>query len=91
MAHHFVSRQSAVRSWQAKAVGLEPDGCRPLTDDCPPNFGDVAQLGEHRLCKAGVTGSIPVISIKNFEASSRKGHGFGSVGQAPALPQGRGL
>ncbi len=24
--------------------------------------GDVAQLGEHLLCKQGVTGSIPVIS-----------------------------
>ena len=27
--------------------------------------GDVAQLGEHQLCKLGVTGSIPVIST-NF-------------------------
>ena len=27
--------------------------------------GDVAQLGEHLLCKQGVTGSIPVIST-NF-------------------------
>jgi len=25
-------------------------------------FGDVAQLGEHRLCKAGVEGSIPFVS-----------------------------
>ena len=25
-------------------------------------FGDVAQLGEHRLCKPGVAGSIPVVS-----------------------------
>jgi hypothetical protein len=25
-------------------------------------LGDVAQLGEHRLCKPGVTGSSPVIS-----------------------------
>ena len=28
--------------------------------------GDVAQLGEHRLCKAGVRGSSPLISTKNF-------------------------
>ena len=26
-------------------------------------FGDVAQLGEHRLCKAGVRGSSPLVSI----------------------------
>jgi hypothetical protein len=26
--------------------------------------GDIAQLGERRLCKAEVTGSIPVISRK---------------------------
>ena len=26
--------------------------------------GDIAQLGEHRPCKAEVTGSIPVISTK---------------------------
>jgi hypothetical protein len=26
-------------------------------------IGDVAQLGEHRLCKAGVEGSIPFVSI----------------------------
>ena len=25
-------------------------------------YGDIAQLGERRLCKAEVTGSIPVIS-----------------------------
>ena len=29
-------------------------------------FGDVAQLGEHLLCKQGVTGSIPVTSTKFF-------------------------
>ena len=31
----------------------------------PPTLqpGDVAQLGEHRLCKAGVRGSSPLISI----------------------------
>ena len=28
-------------------------------DDC---YGGVAQLGEHLLCKQGVTGSIPVVS-----------------------------
>ena len=29
--------------------------------------GDVAQLGEHLLCKQGVTGSIPVISTNSAE------------------------
>ena len=28
------------------------------------SFGAVAQLGEHRLCKPGVTGSIPVSSTR---------------------------
>ena len=32
--------------------------------------GAVAQLGEHLLCKQGVTGSIPVSST-NFERSVR--------------------
>ena len=27
-------------------------------------FGDVAQLGEHLLCKQGVVGSIPIVSTK---------------------------
>ena len=25
-------------------------------------FGDIAQLGEHKLCKLGVAGSSPVVS-----------------------------
>ena len=29
-------------------------------------FGDVAQLGERRLCKPEVAGSIPVVSIENL-------------------------
>ena len=31
-----------------------------------PNCGRVAQLGEHLLCKQGVTGSIPVTSTNFF-------------------------
>ena len=34
-------------------------------------LGDVAQLGEHRLCKAGVEGSIPVVSIAPGSARLR--------------------
>ncbi len=42
--------------------GSSPDDLilRPGPD---PVFGDVAQLGEHRLCKAGVEGSSPSFSI----------------------------
>ena len=29
-----------------------------------PNYGGVAQLGEHLPCKQGVMGSIPIISTK---------------------------
>ena len=29
-----------------------------------PNWGGVAQLGEHLPCKQGVSGSIPLISTK---------------------------
>lgn len=32
--------------------------------------GDVAQLGEHCLCKAGVAGSIPVVSINSDKLSA---------------------
>ena len=29
-----------------------------------PDFGDIAQLGEHLPCKQGVRGSNPLISIR---------------------------
>ena len=32
-------------------------------------FGGVAQLGEHLLCKQGVVGSIPTSSTKHFDHS----------------------
>ena len=38
--------------------------------DPRPVYGDVAQLAEHRLCKAGVTGSIPVISSESVRGES---------------------
>ncbi len=31
------------------------------------DWGDVAQLGEHLLCKQGVSGSIPLISTMFFD------------------------
>jgi hypothetical protein len=33
------------------------------------NSGGVAQLGEHLLCKQGVTGSIPVVSTRFLGAT----------------------
>ena len=35
-------------------------------DVLSPRDGDVAQLGEHLLCKQGVVGSIPIISTFTF-------------------------
>jgi hypothetical protein len=43
----------------AEIQGTETLNLKPET-----NIGDVAQLGEHSLCKAGVAGSIPVVSIR---------------------------
>ena len=34
-----------------------------------PQDGRVAQLGEHLLCKQGVTGSIPVTSTNHLPAN----------------------
>ena len=31
-------------------------------------YGGIAQLGEHLLCKQGVSGSIPLISTKGRDA-----------------------
>ena len=31
-------------------------------------IGDVAQLGEHLLCKQGVVGSIPIVSRRRVPA-----------------------
>ena len=47
------------------AAPLTPAGCftcRPEYCKITEPTGDVAQLGEHCLCKAGVAGSIPVVS-----------------------------
>lgn len=40
-------------------------------DPFPP--GDVAQLGEHRLCKPGVVGSSPIVSTGDFSRKARAG------------------
>ena len=34
-------------------------------------YGGIAQLGEHLLCKQGVSGSIPLISTKSPRATMK--------------------
>ena len=48
------------------------------TDDASSRctFGAVAQLGEHLLCKQGVTGSIPVRSISPINSSNQRSNGW---------------
>ena len=52
--------------------------------------GDVAQLGEHLLCKQGVVGSNPIVSTKLGQARERmavkeeRNSGSGGLGQRPA-------
>ena len=38
----------------------------------PTEHGDVAQLGEHRLCKAGARGSSPLISTRERPEGHRR-------------------
>jgi hypothetical protein len=48
-------------------------------------FGGVAQLGEHLLCKQGVTGSIPVVSIPRVcRANAVLAHGLVLSQPAPS-------
>jgi hypothetical protein len=50
-------------------------------------IGAVAQLGEHLLCKQGVTGSIPVRSTRNApRVCIRVAGGFSCAFLAPAVP-----
>ena len=39
-------------------------------------MGDVAQLGEHLLCKQGVVGSIPIVSTKRVQAEIQNSDGM---------------
>ena len=47
-----------------------PDSWFLTPDSC--HAGDVAQLGEHCLCKAGVEGSIPFVSTEIIAFSAGK-------------------
>ncbi len=44
------------------AYTLDSEAPFPAKLPVPGFFGDVAQLGEHRLCKPGVGGSSPLVS-----------------------------
>ena len=52
---------------------LEQENKKPKAE----NYGGIAQLGEHLLCKQGVIGSIPIIST----SASLKGLGLSSQGK----------
>ena len=58
--------------WAYSSAGLErtPDK-REVDGSSPfrPIYGELAQLGEHLLCKQEVIGSIPLFSIANREVS----------------------
>ena len=61
-------RSCRTQTVERSSVRLRRTGCRPAlgTDGLIPAPasapGDVAQLAEHRLCKAGVRGSSPLVS-----------------------------
>ena len=40
----------------------------------PKRYGGIAQLGEHLLCKQGVSGSIPLISTKGLSLGTKPGN-----------------
>ena len=50
---------------------------RPISWTC---VGDVAQLGEHRLCKPGVVGSSPFVSTQSVRSEPS-----GTVSEATTL------
>ena len=39
------------------------------------NYGGIAQLGEHLLCKQGVIGSIPIISTSKVSKGTKEARG----------------
>jgi hypothetical protein len=47
-------------------------------------YGDIAQLGEHRVRNAGVTGSNPAISTMNTEPEA-KAPGFFGCGASSVI------
>ena len=64
----FTSKLTETLIWAYSSAGLErtPDK-REVDGSSPfrPIYGELAQLGEHLLCKQEVIGSIPLFSIAN--------------------------
>lgn len=61
---------------EEREKGTFGNGVRFSLSSLPPSQGDVAQLGEHRLCKPGVVGSIPIVSTERVhESGSLNGQG----------------
>ena len=46
----------------------------------PKRYGGIAQLGEHLLCKQGVSGSIPLISTKGLRNEPQPIWAYSSAG-----------
>src|SRR5262245_26229074 len=74
------SRSSQAEGGTRKACRQEVAtvGSEPWPD------GDVAQLGEHLLCKQGVTGSSPVISTQHIVNRIGRNSRFLSIAEAMA-------
>ena len=64
----LTSKLTETLIWAYSSAGLErtPDK-REVDGSSPfrPIYGELAQLGEHLLCKQEVIGSIPLFSIAN--------------------------
>jgi hypothetical protein len=75
-----VTAPPAVAAMRMVTRSTPPPGSRsrqaPADDLLPPRryagevAGDVAQVAEHRLCKAGVEGSSPFVSTRNSRRSA---------------------
>ena len=53
---------------QNSECGMQNEGCEKRRK-AKPNYGGVAQLGEHLPCKQGVMGSNPIISTKRTKCA----------------------
>lgn len=67
---------ASTKSAVVDSLANVPAGTRKKRHAARPadtHFGDVAQLGEHRLCKPTVAGSTPVVSTNSHRRLSRTG------------------
>ena len=83
VAHLFLGFSSGLNRWNREYASIPrfanrlfggfsefANGCKCLKISSSSHCGRVAQLGEHLLCKQGVTGSIPVTSTNLIPALS---------------------